>query len=306
MSKQDKKALLSTVALAFVAIFWGTSYAIVKDSLSDIKPFQLMTLRFGVSTIILSLIFCKKLKNIRKKDLYSGSIIGMFLFFSFFTLVVGILYTTASKQSFLVGSYIIVVPFLAWIVNKRIPNKYELIGGFMAIIGIGLLTLDGSLSINKGDIISIFCAVSFACHMIAIEYFSEDSDPIISTIIQFAVSSILFIALTGMFESYTIILTPKMIKSTAYLAIITTVIPFLLQNIAQKYISATSTAIILTLESAFGGIFALFFLNETMTFNMILGSIVIFLGIITEETKWGFLKKLIRTKENVLSDNEIV
>lgn len=306
MSKYDKKVLLATSALAFVAIFWGTSYAIVKDSLNDIKPFQLMTLRFGLSTIILSLIFCKKLKKVTKKDIYQGSIIGIFLFLAFLTLVIGILYTTASKQSFLVGSYIIIVPFFAWMINKRVPNKYEIMGALIAVVGIGLLTLDGSLYMNKGDVISIFCSISFACHMIAIEYFSKDSDPIISTIVQFAVGAILFIILTGIFESYKINFTPKMIKSTAYLVIVTTVIPFLVQNIAQKYISSTSTALIFTLESAFGGIFALFFLNETMTYRMIAGSIVIFLGIITEETRWSFLKKLKRITSYDVSNNDTV
>ncbi|MBV7276901.1 DMT family transporter [Clostridium sp. PL3] len=306
MSKHNKTVLLATFSLAFVAIFWGTSYAIVKDSLNDIKPFQLMTLRFGLSTIILSLIFWKKLKKINKRDLCQGSIIGVFLFLAFLTLVIGILYTTASKQSFLVGAYIIIVPFLAWGINKRVPNRYEIIGALISIVGIGLLTLDGSLYINKGDVISIFCSISFACHMIAIEYFSKDSDPIISTIVQFAIGSILFVMLTGIFESYKINFTPKMIKSTAYLVIVTTVIPFLVQNIAQKYISSTSTALIFTLESAFGGIFALFFLNETMTCKMIAGSIVIFLGIITEETKLSFLKKLKRTKSDVVSDTHVM
>lgn len=304
MSKHNKKAVIATLSLAFVAMFWGTSYAIVKDTLNNIKPFQLMTLRFICSTIILSIIFCKRLKNIRKKDIYQGSIIGIFLFIAFFTLVIGILYTTASKQSFIVGAYVIVVPFLAWVINKRVPDNYEIVGAFIATIGIGLLTLDGSFSINKGDVISIFCSISFACHMIAIEYFKNDSDPIISTIIQFAVAAVLFVILTGVFESYKINITSKMIKSIVYLVIITTVIPFLVQNIAQQYISSTSTALIFTLESAFGGVFAMFFLNETMTLRMIVGSIVIFIGIITEETKWKFFKKIKGNNYSMPFDSE--
>ncbi|WML34219.1 DMT family transporter [Clostridium sp. OS1-26] len=306
MSKYDKKAVVSTLSLAFVTMFWGTSYAIVKDSLNSIKPFQLMTLRFVWSTIILALMFCKRLKNIRKKYIYQGLIIGMFLFIAFFTLITGIIYTTASKQSFLVGAYVIVVPFLAWAINKRVPDNYEIIGAFIATIGIGLLTLDGSLNINKGDVISIFCSISFACHMMAIEYFKEDSDPIISTIIQFAVTALLFVILTGIFESYTINVTPKMSKSIAYLIIATTVIPFLVQNIAQKYISSTSTALIFTLESSFGGIFAVFLLNETMTLRMIVGSVVIFIGIIIEETKLNFFKKFKINSYSTSSDSESV
>jgi drug/metabolite transporter (DMT)-like permease len=291
MRKYKKESILSVVALAFVALTWGTSYAIIKDALNTIRPFTLMTLRFGLSTIILSILFSKRLKKIRKKDVFQGSIIGIFMFLAFFTLVTGISYTTASKQSFIIGSYVLIVPFLAWIINRKKPDIYSIIGAVLATVGIGLLTINGSFNINKGDLISILCAISFACHMIAIEHFSKDSDPIISTIMQFAVTSILFIILTATFESFNFVLTSKLIISVAYLVIVTTVIAFAVQNIAQKYISATSTALILTLESTFGGVFAVIVLNETMSIQMIIGCIIVLIGIIIEESKCKFIKK---------------
>lgn len=70
-----------------------------------------------------------------------------------------------------------------------------------------------------------------------------------------------------------------------------TVIAFVVQNIAQKYISSTSTALILTLESVFGSVFAVFYLKEKISTTMIIGCAIVFLGIITQETKWKFLKK---------------
>lgn len=290
MKKYDKKVIVSMIALGMVALAWGTSYAIIKDALNNVKPFELMSMRFGFSTIILSIVFLKRFKNINKKVIYSNSIVGLFMFFAFFTLVIGISYTTASKQSFLIGAYVLIVPFLAWIINRKKPDAYSLAGAILATVGIGLLTLSGSLSINKGDFLSIICSFCFACHMISIEHFNKESDPILSTIIQFGVTSILFLILTGIFEGYHIIFTLALIKAVAYLVIVTTVIAFVVQNIAQKYISSTSTALILTLESAFGGVFAAYLLKEQMTFQMIIGCIVIFLGIITEETKWKLWK----------------
>lgn len=287
-----KKSIMSSIALGLIALLWGTSYAIIKNILSDIKPFTLMSLRFGISTIFLCVIFPTKLKSIRKKDMLHGSIIGIFLFLAFLNLVTGIFYTTASKQSFLVGAYVLIVPFLGWIIYKKPPNIYSVSGAVLAVFGIGLLTLNGSFYINKGDFISILCSLSFACHMIAIEYFNKDSDPIVSTIIQFLVTSILFIILTGIFESFTIHLSSNVLKSIAYLTIFTTVIPFVVQNIAQRYISSTSTALILTLESAFGGIFAIILLNEILSFQMLMGCVLIFTGIIIQTTRLAFLKKI--------------
>lgn len=274
------------IALSLVALTWGTSYAIIKDALNGIMPFQLMSMRFGFSTILLACLFGNHLKNLSKKDIYHNCIIGIFMFCAFVTLVTGISFTTASKQSFLVGSYVLIVPLLAWAINKKKPDIFTLSGAILATIGIGLLTLNSTFNINKGDLISIFCALSFACHMICIEYFNKETDPIASTIIQFAVTSFLFIILTGTFESFNIKFTPKLFNAISYLVVVTTVIAFAVQNAAQKYISSTSTALILTLESAFGGIFAILYLKETMTAQMIVGCIIIFIGIVTEETKF--------------------
>lgn len=297
---EKQKVVLSSISLALVAFAWGTSYAIIKDTLTLITPFFLMTLRFGLSTILLGLIYSKKLIHVKKEDLKRGSIIGIFMFFSFFTLVTGIQYTTASKQSFLVGSYVLIVPFLAWLINRKKPDRYALSGAVLATIGLALLTLGGGDRFGLGDFISLFCALSFAFHMITIERYSKDSDPIILTIIQFVVTTLIFIVLTGIFESYEFSSLSSAKISVAYLVIVTTVIAFVVQNVAQRYISSTSTALILTLESACGSVFAVLYLKETMTWIMILGCFIVLIGIITQETKWKFLKR--RSNKVDLSD----
>lgn len=294
MTSRFSKAQISSFALAIVALCWGAAYAVIKDALGTIHPFQLMMLRFGLSTIFLSLIFFKRLRRITKKDIWQGSIIGGFMFLAFLTMIIGISYTTASKQSFLIGACVIFVPFFTWVIYKKKPNGYAIVGALLATLGIGILTLNGTLGINKGDVISIFCSIFFACHMISIEYFSKETDPIISTIIQFAVCSIMFIILTGTFESYRLKLTAHSVKAVLYIVIISTVLAFVIQNIALKHITATSASLILTLESAFGGIFAIIFLREVMTSQMLIGAIVIIIGIITEETKWEFIKNKFR------------
>lgn len=81
--EEKQKVALSSASLALVALAWGTSYAIIKDTLTLITPFLLMALRFGLSTILLGLIYSKKLIHIKKEELKRGLIIGIFMFFSF-------------------------------------------------------------------------------------------------------------------------------------------------------------------------------------------------------------------------------
>lgn len=290
ISNDNNKSIMSIVSLALVALAWGTSYAIIKDTLSHTTPFVLMTIRFGLSTLLLSIIYYRKLIRIKLVDLINGVKIGIFMFGAFITLVTGIKYTTASKQSFIVGSYVLIVPFLTWLINKNKPDKYDVIGAICAVIGLFLLTAGSVSGINIGDIISMGCALSFALHMIMIEKYCHDSDPIILTILQFATTSILFILLVIMFEKPDFSVISTATSEILYLVIVATVIAFVVQNIAQRHISSITTSLILTLESVFGSVFAIFYLDEKVSVNMIIGCAIILIGIVMHETKDRFIK----------------
>lgn len=291
MEKNRKIEMVASIILAVVALVWGTTYAVIKDTLSIVPPFSLMMFRFSFSALILSLIYFNRVRKIKLKDLRRGVMIGIFMSLAFYFLVVSIGFTTASKFSFIVGAYVLIVPFLSWIINKKELDRYALIGAILATIGLGFLTIEGGVSFNLWDLVAGCCSFFFALHMIAIEKYSGDSDPITLTIIQFITTAIFFIILVGVKEEYNFSILPQIKWTLGYLVVISTVIPFAIQNIVQRYISSTSTALILTLQSAFGAIFAVYYLDENMTKQMIVGCLLIFIGIIFQETKLKFLKK---------------
>ncbi|WP_110942865.1 DMT family transporter [Inediibacterium massiliense] len=288
-----KKTLYADLALLIVAFIWGSTFVVIKDVLSQTKPMGLMAMRFIVATALLSIIFHKKLKKITKEEFVGGVVIGIFLYIALAVQTIGLIYTTAAKQSFLTTIYVVMVPFLTWIIYKKRPDMYSMIGAFLAIIGIGLLTIDESFSLstlNKGDILTLSCALFFAFHIVAIEYFSKDKEPIVLSIVQFGVAAILFLVSALIFEPFTLNLNPSVMKAMLYLALAGTVFAYTIQNVAQKYTEASHTAIILSLESVFGSLLAVLVLGETLTMKMMLGCIVIFSGVILTETKLEFLK----------------
>ena len=291
MERNRKIEVIASIVLAVVALVWGTTYAVIKDTLSIIQPFSLMMFRFGFSALILSLMYLKKFKTIKGVDLKRGIIIGIFMFLAFYFLIVSIRFTTASKFSFIVGAYVLIVPFLSWIINKTRLDRYAIVGAILATIGLAFLTMEKGAVFNLWDLVAGCCSFFFAAHMIAIEKYSGDSDPILLTIIQFITTAVLFIILTGVKEGYNFTVLPEIKWTLGYLVIISTIIPFAIQNIVQRYISSTSTALILTLQSAFGSIFAVYYLDERMTKQMIIGCLLIFIAIVFQETKLKFLKK---------------
>lgn len=291
MERNRKVEVVASIILAVVALVWGTTYAVIKDTLSVVQPFSLMMFRFGFSALILSLMYLKKFKTIKSVDLKRGIIIGIFMFLAFYFLIVSIRFTTASKFSFIVGAYVLIVPFLSWIINKTKLDRYAIVGAILATIGLAFLTMEKGAVFNLWDLVAGCCSFFFAAHMIAIEKYSGDSDPILLTIIQFITTAVLFIILTGVKEGYNFTVLPEIKWTLGYLVIISTIIPFAIQNIVQRYISSTSTALILTLQSAFGSIFAVYYLDERMTKQMIIGCLLIFIAIVFQETKLKFLKR---------------
>lgn len=291
MERNRKVEVIASIVLAVVALVWGTTYAVIKDTLSVVQPFSLMMFRFGFSALILSMMYLKKFKIIKSVDLKRGIIIGIFMFLAFYFLIVSIRFTTASKFSFIVGAYVLIVPFLSWIINKTKLDRYAIVGAILATIGLAFLTMEKGAVFNLWDLVAGCCSFFFAAHMISIEKYSGDSDPILLTIIQFITTAVLFIILTGVKEGYNFTVLPEIKWTLGYLVIISTIIPFAIQNIVQRYISSTSTALILTLQSAFGSIFAVYYLDERMTKQMIIGCLLIFIAIVFQETKLKFLKK---------------
>lgn len=283
--KKNSEVLVSSLVLGIVALVWGTTYAVIKDSLNVVQPYSLMMMRFGFSAIILSMLYYKKVKTIKFVDIKRGSIIGIFMFLAFYFLIVSIRFTTASKFSFIIGAYVLIVPFLSCILGRKKLGKSEVLGAIIATIGLALLTIEKGVTFNIWDLVAVCCSFFFATHMVAIEKYSGDSDPITLTIIQFIITAILFIGFTGIKEGYNFSVLPYIKWTLGYLVVVSTVIPFVIQNIVQRYISATATALILTLQSAFGSIFAVYYLDEKMNFQMVVGCGLIFIAIVIQQLR---------------------
>lgn len=285
-----KKSLYADLSLLLVAIIWGSGFVVTKNALDHMGPYHLLALRFSLATILFSLVFFKRIKNANIKDIKSGIIVGIFLFGGFATQTVGLNYTTAGKQAFITATNVVMVPFIYWALSKKKPDNYDISGAILCFVGIGVLSLDGGTTINYGDFLTLICAVFFALHISSVGHFAKDSDALVLTVVQFATAAVLSIICLLIFEPGAIKIHQETIFPILYLGIISTLIAFLIQNVAQKYTTSTHTAIILSLESVFGSLLSLIFLKEPFTFRFLIGCMAILISVIISETKLKFLK----------------
>ena len=283
---------LSVLGLILTTMIWGGSFVVMKNSVDILEPTFLLAVRFTIAALALILVFHKNLKNLNRESLKCGLILGILLELSYLFQTYGIKYTTASKNAFITTLYVILVPFLHWGISKKRPKAKNLIAAVMAVIGLAMLTLEGDLGINLGDFLTLLCGLCFALHMVYIDKFTEKHDPVFLTIVQIAAVGIcnwlLVPVLDGM-DAYNFqALTDKdLIMGLLYLAIFSTMIGFLLQNVCQKYLSANTTALLLSMESVFGALFSVMLLNEVLAGKMLLGCILMFLAVVVSELHIG-------------------
>ncbi|MBZ9685849.1 DMT family transporter [Clostridium estertheticum] len=286
------KKYIGELGLLSVAIIWGMGFVASRVSLdSKLTPFQIMTLRFFISTVLMAVIYRKNLKKINSGSLKAGIILGFFLFLAFAFQTEGLQYTTPSKNAFLTSINVVMVPFIGTMLFKKPVDKFGIIGALLACTGAGILTLNGSFKINTGDMLTIICALGFAFHIFFVGEYVKKYDAIMITIIQLAVAFILSLIAIIVMGQTNIHLNSQGVLAVSYLGIFSTALAFLLQNVSQRYTTGTRAAIILSTESVFGALASVIFLGEQMTLKILIGCLLIFVAIITSETKFSFFRK---------------
>lgn len=280
------------LALTITAIIWGSGFVASAIALDHFTPYQILAIRFLIGAIILSVIFHKRLKSINKATIIQGGIIGVFLYLAFALQTVGLQYTTPSKNAFLTAVNVVIVPFIAFVMYKRKIDMYELTGAVLAMIGVGILSLKLSAEVNIGDLLTLGCAFGFAFHIFYTAKYVKNSDPVLLTLIQMMTAAVIGIIVVLFKGETSFAFQKEGVFSILYLGVFSTTIAYLLQTVAQKMITETKAAIILSTESFWGMVFSVAILDEAMTIKMVLGAILILIAIIISETKLPFLKKI--------------
>ncbi len=293
MTKKSKTAIIASLGLLLTAAIWGFAFVVVKDSLDSMPPIYMLAIRFTVASLVLCLIFHKKLRNIDKAMLGNGAVLGFFIFLGYALQTIGCKYTTAGKNAFLTAVYVVMVPFFHWLINKRKPDAFCIAAAFTAIIGIGLISLNGDLSMNIGDLLTLLCGIAYAVHIVFIDRYTEKQDPVVLTVVQISVAAVLSWIAAPLYDGAFPLaaLNLKMTGAMLYLSLFSTMLAFLLQNVCQKYIPASVSSLLMSLEAVFGVAFSCIFLNEIITFRMGLGCLILFFAIIMAETKFDFFKR---------------
>ena len=274
------KKWMAIGGLVLVTVIWGGGFVASDMALESLTPFQIMTVRFLMAAVLMGLISFRSLNHITKEEIRAGGLMGVALFAAFSLQIIGLQYTTPSKNAFLTALNVVIVPFIAFLVlKKKIPGKV-LIGAVMAVVGVALLSLDGDLTLSIGDLLTLLCAVGFAFQIFFTGEFVKKYRATVLNFLQMATAfllSVIFMVASGQTEFQ---VTAQGWLSVIYLGVVSTTICYLLQTACQKYVDETKAAIILSMESVFGTLFSMLILHEVLTLRMFAGCGIILAAVI--------------------------
>lgn len=283
--RETLKTHLGEAALLLTALIWGSGFVASAVSLRHFTPYEILFGRFLIGTVLLSLVFHRKIRGIRKSTLKKGAVLGFFLYGAFLLQTVGLQYTTPSKNAFLTAVNVIIVPFISFVLFKRKFDKYEVWGAVLAVLGVAVISLEMTFGIQLGDALTLLCAVFFAFQIFYTSLYVAKEDPVVLTLVQMAVAALLAVVPLLFQKEVHLPQNGEAVFSLFYLGIFSTTVAYLLQTTAQKFTTETKTAIILSTEAFFGMALSVLILSEPLTLRMILGGVLIFAAILTSETK---------------------
>ena len=296
-----KSKIGGEMMLFAIALIWGTAIVAQRYGMDFIGPFAFNGGRMVIGFLVLIplILFLdsrgkkaphfdekiyKERKVSQRKDLVIGAIAcGGVLFVASTLQQVGLIYTTAGKGGFITALYIVIVPLAGIALRKKVR---AITWGcvLLAVIGLFLLSVSESFSINKGDILMLVCAVGFAGHILATDYFVARVDnTILLSCLQFLVAAIFSVPFMCVYEDVTIQAFKAAAFPLLYLGIMSSGVAYTLQMVAQKRVDPTMTSLIVSFESVVAVIAGIILLGETINTREMMGCVFMFVAIIVSQ-----------------------
>ena len=268
------KNVLPHIVLIIATIIWGSTFFLIKDALDTTHPISIMTWRFLISAFFM-LPSLWIYKSEVKPCLSAGSILGFLLWLGYLVQTWGMVWTKAGNSGFITGLLIVFIPIFQILIFKTWPARSQVLAIIVSTGGLWFLT-GGISGFNRGDFLTLICALSFALHILVIDQSRKKSlNPLLLNFIQCLLTGILSFIL-GI--AWKVPMMPVNLKSwiiIVYLSLGATVFCLYAQIWAQKYLSPIQCSLILILEPIFGAIFAWRFGHETFTYLNIFGAVLI-------------------------------
>ena len=297
--------LCYTLLLVLTAAIWGSGFVAQIEG-NAFGPFAFSCIRCFIAAGFLALVFKlldtfgkspRKPRNREETKLMwkAGFFCGLALCTAMNLQQLGMfLGTPAGKSGFLTACYIVLVPVVRLILGHRISTKTWICVA-LTTVGLYLLCIKDGFSLELSDGVSLLCALAFSFHILVIDKFVNQIDPIRVSAIQFLTIGILTIPLMLIFDLRFPTLdvstvaaafaNPRAIAGLCFAAFCSSGIAYTLQIVAQDKVNPTIASLTMSLESVFAVLAGWTILGEQLSVRELTGCAIMMVAIIAAQIK---------------------
>ncbi len=290
------KQLKGNLLLLITAIVWGCAFVAQSTAMDKVQPFTFQASRtFLGALVLLPIVFFKNLRSKKdekqkvtasenRKNLIIGAVVcGSLLFVASALQQYGVMTTLPGNAGFITAMYILLVPVLGLFVKKKVSLRVWICIA-IAIVGMFLLCIkSGGMTISKGDILVMLCAVVFSFHILAVDKFSKLADGVKLSCLQFFVCSAISFVMMLIFDTPSLVSIKQALPEILYAGIGSCGIGYTLQIVGQKYTKPVIASLIMSLESVFAVIAQVVIIGTFPTMRESAGCALMFAAIIVSQ-----------------------
>jgi drug/metabolite transporter (DMT)-like permease len=227
---------MSDLSLLLVAIVWGTSYGLAKQSVALYPVLGFLAIRFCLTFVLL----LPSLRNLGAAEgrnaLKAGIPLGLVLLSIFMSETFGVMLTSASNAAFLISLCVVFTPFMEWLILARRPEMTKKLTADKSMSTLTLTAVQGGV-VGLGS-------------LLAASVIMPGGLPSLPTSMVFW-------------------------GNTLYLVLFCTIFAFFAQNWGVQRSDPTRVSLLMGSEPLFGALFAMLWLGEKLNASAWIGGALI-------------------------------
>lgn len=284
--KQKNNKTSACLLVLLQCTIYGLGDPLAKYAYQHMGVYSMLSIRYAIALGFMLLLFGKRVaENLRRCSVKYWitpclCVAGAYLFNN-----LALTYTAATVAAFLRSTSVIMTPLLLFLIyGKRLTLRHWLIVA-AAVLGLYLLCgTNGISSFGPGEVMGIITALLSAGALISSQTALKHIDSVTLTTMESAASMVFALACAFVFDGgvYAGGADAAVWGIIVYLAIISTLGGYMLQNCALKSISARTIATLKCFSPVMTASFSFLILGEQLGLNGILGSAIILLCVIVQ------------------------
>jgi drug/metabolite transporter (DMT)-like permease len=273
--------LLPLATLIAVTAVWGVTFVEVKDALSAYPVLAFLAIRFGIAAAVLMPFGIRRLTKLGARGIAAGLLTGLIIAGAFLLQSAGLERTSVSATGFITGSFVVLTPLASVVLFRgRIPRA-GIVGVCVTAAGLGVLAgVHGGSP--TGDLLVFGGAMLFALQTVLMERYAR-YDAAALTLVQMSVAATALAVAAGVTGGVPIPRTAGIVSALVVTGVVASALGFLAQNWAQRRLTATQTALSLSLEPVWTAMFGVALAGDQFGTRAVIGSVLVMGGLMVSE-----------------------